>query len=84
MVIIKFNLINLIPKNFSGVDYFYDYNRKVVKLFRNNKKIHRYYGPAIIYCDNKRWFFNHNTYGSAIENYNQKQFIKDINKLWLL
>ena len=61
--------------------------------FYKNKMWHRYYGPVHIYNNGyKSWYFNHEFYGDSyyilfkysIEGYSQKQFIKDLNKLWLL
>jgi len=79
MVIIKFTN-NFLPDNFTGKRYFYN----LIGYFKNDK-LHRYYGPARFWKDgNKSWFFNNVWYGNSDEKYNQKQFLKDVSKLWLL
>ena len=73
-------------ENFTGK--FYDEHNKCC-LFLKDNKYHRFYGPTVI-CYNKykekSWYFNKKLYGSFDKSnfYNQKQFIKDLNKQWLL
>jgi len=76
-------------KNFTGVCY-PSFNNFKTKYFRKNNMEHRYYGPANIGCGYCQWQFNNRHYGWKFEksklddNYSQKQFLKDLNKLWLL
>jgi len=83
MVIVKrTNFKNKIPDNFTGKIIF---NKCVIFIKKNF--YHRYYGPATIWYDgDKSWNFNGEEYGSInfyFKTYNQKQFIKDLNKQWL-
>jgi len=80
MVILKYNNQNCKTINFTG-KMCSEYDSVFIK--KNN--YHRYYGPAIIYSNgNKSWWFNGKRYGyNYINKYNQKQFIKDLNKKWL-
>lgn len=71
---------------FTGKLY-YSNNNKYCSFFKNNMR-HRYYGPALFEEINKFWFFNNNVLGSYWQKFNkkysQKEFIKDLNKQWLL
>jgi len=79
MVIVKYIKQHYKPKGFTGKTY----DKVSIEFLKNNRN-HRYYGPAYINKSNtKSWDFNGECYGSSI-NYSQKQFFKDINKLWLL
>ena len=65
--------------NFTGKIYHHKY-----LVFLKDNMIHKYYGPARIWDGNKDWWFNNKLYGRSDDGYNQKQFLKDLNKQWLL
>ena len=63
----------------------------VINVFIKNNKYHRYYGAQNIKYNinlkllvEKSWNFNDKFYGYKTNGYNQKQFIKDLDKKWLL
>ena len=61
------------------------YNAREFTFIKNNE-YHRYYGPSWLSRVNndKYWDFNNKEYGNSYCKYNQKQFLKDIGKSWLL
>ena len=67
------------PVNFTGK---INYNKSLFKcIFYKNKMVHRYYGPALFYCNGtKHWGFNNKYY---LKCNNQKQFKKQLNEQWL-
>lgn len=74
MVIINYKYP--LPINFTGFTC-----NEYGKYFRKNNMPHRYYGPSVInYFKKKFWNFN----GKSFEVDNQKDFIKKINKNWLI
>ena len=56
-----------------------------VWFFQDNHA-HRYFGPAFFKKSNnyKEWWFHSKHYGSSNFKYNQKLFLKDLNKQWLI
>jgi len=82
MVIVKYLSKNYMPMDFTG-KIITTYGTKTFYFVKNNL-YHRYYGPACIVEKYKSWYFNDKKYGHSYEKYSQKQFIKDLNKLWLL
>lgn len=84
MVIIEYTHSQLLIK-FNGLEYNTEHK---YKAYVKNSLCHRYYGPACIWDDGlKIWWLKDKEYGlketSHSKTYSQKQFIKDLNKLWL-
>lgn len=86
MVIIENKYNESLPDNFTG-KLLENNNGYLIVRFVKKSMYHRYYGPAYISDYQKTWDFNNIEFGYnifGIKNYSQKQFIKEVNKLWLL
>lgn len=87
MVILEFRFP--IPVNFTGKIIFNTVFNTGWVFYKKSKE-HRYYGPASLFLYQfkiKSWRFKGKIYGSCGNNtnhYNQKQFLKDLKRQWLL
>lgn len=71
-------------KNFSSKIYLQYGNIKCAFIDCKSAYDNRYYGPAQIFNDGVCvWWYNLRRFGSSKNNYNQKKFLKDLNKQWL-
>ena len=89
MVIINITNQHLLKNNFTGVTLIMNKSKIDSRFFRVCGKCSRLFGPACIFYNkntiySKSWYFNGRFYGSLNSEYNQKQFIKELNRQWLL